>query len=98
VTGSTSPGTQDGPLVRSVSIRSRCCSGVLKEGAIAAGLRALMILLFIGSWRCTLIISIPFNVLVMAEGGYSMEKMKELRREVDTFIASLPVEIIGSRG
>src|SRR6202034_4467542 len=35
--------------------------GVLREGAIAAGLTALMILLFLGSWRSTLVvmISIP---------------------------------------
>jgi multidrug efflux pump subunit AcrB len=39
--------------------------GVLKEGAIAAGLTALMILLFIGSWRSTLIVatSIPLSIL-----------------------------------
>jgi multidrug efflux pump subunit AcrB len=39
--------------------------GVLKEGAIAAGLTALMILLFLGSWRSTLIvaISIPLSIL-----------------------------------
>lgn len=38
---------------------------VLKEGAIAASLTALMILLFIGSWRSTVIIalSIPLSVL-----------------------------------
>ncbi len=40
--------------------------GVVKEGAIAAGLTALMILLFLGSWRSTLIvmISIPLSILV----------------------------------
>jgi len=40
-------------------------SGVLKEGIIAASLTALMILLFIGSWRSTFIIalSIPLSVL-----------------------------------
>jgi multidrug efflux pump subunit AcrB len=40
-------------------------SGVLREGAIAAGLTALMILLFLGSWRSTLIVavSIPLSVL-----------------------------------
>ena len=40
--------------------------GVLKEGAIAAGLTALMILLFLGSWRSTVIvaISIPLSLLV----------------------------------
>src|SRR4051794_477580 len=40
-------------------------TGVLKEGAIAAGLTALMILLFLGSWRSTLIVatSIPLSIL-----------------------------------
>jgi multidrug efflux pump subunit AcrB len=40
--------------------------GVVKEAAIAAGLTALMILLFLGSWRATLIvvISIPLSILV----------------------------------
>jgi multidrug efflux pump subunit AcrB len=40
-------------------------SGVLKEGTIAAALTAIMILLFIGSWRSTIIIalSIPLSVL-----------------------------------
>ena len=39
--------------------------GVLREAAIAAGLTALMILLFLGSWRSTLIVclSIPLSVL-----------------------------------
>jgi multidrug efflux pump subunit AcrB len=40
--------------------------GVIKEAAIAAGLTGLMILLFLGSWRSTLIvvISIPLSILV----------------------------------
>ena len=40
-------------------------SGVIKEGVIAAGLTSLMILLFLGSWRSTVIIatSIPLAVL-----------------------------------
>jgi multidrug efflux pump subunit AcrB len=40
--------------------------GVVKEAAIAAGLTALMILLFLGSWRSTVIvmISIPLSILV----------------------------------
>ncbi|MDB6066467.1 MAG: cation/multidrug efflux pump [Pedosphaera sp.] len=40
-------------------------SGVMKEGIIAAALTAVMILLFIGSWRSTFIIglSIPLSVL-----------------------------------
>jgi multidrug efflux pump subunit AcrB len=40
-------------------------NGVLREGAIAAALTALMVLLFLGTWRSTLIItiSIPLSVL-----------------------------------
>jgi len=39
--------------------------GLLKEGAIAAGLTALMIVIFLGSWRSTLVvmISIPLSIL-----------------------------------
>ncbi len=39
--------------------------GVLKEGAIAAGLTALLILVFLGSWRSTLVVvvSIPLSVM-----------------------------------
>jgi multidrug efflux pump subunit AcrB len=40
-------------------------NGVLREGVIAAGLTALMILVFLGSWRSTLVvmISIPLAIL-----------------------------------
>ena len=40
-------------------------AGVLREGAIAAGLTAMMILLFLGSWRSTVVvmISIPLAIL-----------------------------------
>ena len=40
-------------------------TSVLREGAIAAGLTALMILLFLGSWRSTLVVmvSIPLSIL-----------------------------------
>jgi multidrug efflux pump subunit AcrB len=40
-------------------------SGVVREGVIAAALTAMMILLFLGSWRSTLIIaiSIPLSIL-----------------------------------
>ncbi len=40
-------------------------NGVLKEGVIAAVLTALMILLFLGSWRSTLVVatSIPLSIL-----------------------------------
>src|SRR5213079_3309019 len=39
--------------------------GVLKEGVIAACLTALMILLFLGNWRSTLVVatSIPLSIL-----------------------------------
>jgi CzcA family heavy metal efflux pump len=44
---------------------SAAVEGVIREGAIAAGLTALMILLFLGSWRSTLIVatSIPLSIL-----------------------------------
>jgi multidrug efflux pump subunit AcrB len=49
---------------QSIFVRS-AISGVVREGAIAAALTALMILLFLGSWRSTMIIalSIPLSVL-----------------------------------
>jgi multidrug efflux pump subunit AcrB len=44
---------------------SNAIDSVLREGAIAAGLTALMILIFLGSWRSTVIvmISIPISIL-----------------------------------
>src|SRR6478752_4558658 len=49
---------------QSVFVKSAVAS-VLREGAIAAGLTALMILLFLGSWRSTVVvmISIPLAIL-----------------------------------
>ncbi|WP_047488200.1 efflux RND transporter permease subunit [Terriglobus sp. TAA 43] len=55
--------------------------GVLREGLIAASLTALMILLFLGSWRSTLIIaiSIPLSILssiiVLSALGETMNTM-----------------------
>jgi len=48
--------------------------GVAKEAAIAAGLTALMILLFLGSWRATLIviISIPLSIMVSIMALYAL--------------------------
>jgi len=45
-------------------------SGVVREGVIAAALTSLMILLFLGSWRSTLIIatSIPLSILCALAG------------------------------
>ena len=49
---------------QSIFVKS-AVEGVIKEGVIAAALTSLMILLFLGSWRSTLIIatSIPLSVL-----------------------------------
>ena len=40
-------------------------SGVLREGLIAAGLTGLMILIFLGSWRSTLIITISIPLAIL---------------------------------
>ncbi len=50
---------------QSIFVRA-AVEGVVKEAAIAAGLTAVMILLFLGSWRATLVvvISIPLSILV----------------------------------
>ena len=44
---------------------SAAIDSVLREGAIAAGLTALMILVFLGSWRSTIVVmvSIPLSIL-----------------------------------
>jgi CzcA family heavy metal efflux pump len=41
-------------------------SGVIREGVIAAALTGLMILLFLGSWRSTLIITISIPLAILA--------------------------------
>lgn len=53
------------PLFDQSVFVSGAISDVLREGTIAAGLTGLMILLFLGSWRSTLIvlISIPLSIL-----------------------------------
>jgi multidrug efflux pump subunit AcrB len=50
---------------QSVFVRA-AVQGVVREAAIAAGLTALMLLLFLGSWRSTIIVlvSIPLSILV----------------------------------
>ncbi|WP_397569844.1 efflux RND transporter permease subunit [Schlesneria sp. T3-172] len=63
----TLPDTLKATLLSDQSIFvSGAIHGVLMEGAIAAGLTGLMILLFLGSWRSTLVvvISIPLSILV----------------------------------
>jgi len=65
---------------QSIFVRA-ALEGVIKEAMIAAGLTAGMILLFLGSWRSTLIvvISIPLSLFVSVIGlnflGYSLNVM-----------------------
>ncbi|HTT99588.1 MAG TPA: efflux RND transporter permease subunit [Rhizomicrobium sp.] len=44
-------------------------SGVVREGVIAAGLTSLMILLFLGSWRSTVIIAISIPLAILCALG-----------------------------
>src|SRR5438445_7818716 len=62
---SAPPGMEIKELFDQSVFVSASVDSVLREGAIAAGLTALMILLFLGSWRSTLVvmISIPLAVL-----------------------------------
>ena len=55
----------DMTLIDQSKLVTASIAGVLREGAIAAGLTGLMILFFLGSWRSTLIvlISIPLSIL-----------------------------------
>jgi CzcA family heavy metal efflux pump len=59
------PGLRISPVSDQSFFVRASVDGVLREGAIAACLTALMILLFLGSWRSTLIIavSIPLSIL-----------------------------------
>src|ERR1700719_3187453 len=59
------PGMQINELFDQSVFVKQAVMGVVREGAIAAGLTALMILLFLGSWRSTLVvmISIPLAIL-----------------------------------
>jgi predicted exporter len=62
---SAPPGMEIKELLDQSVFVSASVDSLLREGAIAAGLTALMILLFLGSWRPTLVvmISIPLSVL-----------------------------------
>jgi multidrug efflux pump subunit AcrB len=59
------PGLNINELFDQSKLVTASINGVLREGAIAAGLTGLMILLFLGSWRSTLIVlvSIPLSIL-----------------------------------
>ena len=59
------PGLNIDELFDQSKLVTASITGVVREGAIAAGLTGLMILLFLGSWRSTLIVlvSIPLSIL-----------------------------------
>jgi len=59
------PGLTVDELFDQAKLVSASVASVVREGAIAVGLTSLMILLFLGSWRSTLIvmISIPLSIL-----------------------------------
>src|SRR5262249_51127441 len=59
------PGMEINELFDQSVFVKQSIQGLLREGAIAAGLTALMILLFLGSWRSTLVVmvSIPLAIL-----------------------------------
>lgn len=75
------PGMEFAILADQSSFVTRAIDGLLVEGLIAALLTAIMILLFLGSWRSTIIVavSIPLSVLialiVMRTLGYSLNVM-----------------------
>jgi multidrug efflux pump subunit AcrB len=65
ITGSLPPELEIKPLADQSVFVEASISGVLREALIAACLTALMILVFLGSWRSTVIIavSIPLSIL-----------------------------------
>jgi len=64
------PGLRVQPLSDQSLFVKAAVSGVIREGMIAAALTSLMILLFLGSWRSTVIIaaSIPLAILAAVAG------------------------------
>ena len=69
------------PLFDQSVFVSGAINDVLREGATAAGLTGLMILLFLGSWRSTIIVltSIPLSILtslcILSAFGYTLNIM-----------------------
>jgi multidrug efflux pump subunit AcrB len=59
---------------------SNAITAVVREGAIAAGLTALMILMFLGSWRSTLVVMISIPLAVLS----SLIVLYFLRNTLDT--------------
>lgn len=81
IQASAPPGMKIGLLFDQSTFVSRAIDSVLHEGAIAAILTGAAILLFLGSWRSTLIvlISIPLSILtsvaLLSALGYSINVM-----------------------
>jgi len=75
------PGVRVTPVFDQSIFVKAALNSVIMGGLMAAGLTALMILLFLGNWRLTLIIlaAIPLSiitaVLVMYAGGYTLNTM-----------------------
>jgi multidrug efflux pump subunit AcrB len=75
------PGLSINELFDQSKLVTESITGVLREGAIAAALTGVMILLFLGSWRSTLIVlvSIPLSILtsivVLYFLGYTLNTM-----------------------
>src|ERR1700675_1906875 len=55
------------------------CSGVGREGALAAALTGLMILLFLGSWRLTIIVLITIPLAIL----FSLTALSWLREKIN---------------
>ena len=70
------PGLEITPLFDQSIFVSDSISEVVREAAIAAGLTALMILLFLGSWRSTLIVctSIPISMATSLAILYALQQ------------------------
>lgn len=81
IRASAPPGMKVEVLADQSKFVTAAINGLLSEGLIAAALTATMILLFLGSWRSTLIvaISIPLSVLsaliIMRLLGYTLNAM-----------------------
>src|SRR4029077_17429034 len=60
------PGMQINELFDQSVFVKQSVEGVVREGAIAAALTALMILLFLGSWRSTLVVMISFPLAILS--------------------------------
>ncbi len=81
VSASLPPGFEVTPLFDQSLFVSAAIDGVIKEGLTAAILTAIMILLFLGSWRSTVIVctSIPLSILtsciVLWAMGYTINVM-----------------------